>query len=130
MADEGSSYIPGVCNIGEAEIRRRLRFGWAGLAAYVLLGALLLLIDADRTARLIVFVPAFAASFGFMQAYLHFCAYFGLSALFNFQEAGSSPEEIWEEELRTADRRRAWQIIGYSVLIAIAMTAVVYLLPA
>ena len=128
MADD--EYTPGVCNIGEDEIRRRMRFGWAGLAAYALLSALLLIADAGRMVRFIVFVPAFAASLGFIQAYLHFCAYFGLSALFNFGKAGSSPEEIWEEELRAADRRRAWQIIGYSVLAAIAMTAVVYLLPA
>jgi hypothetical protein len=130
MAGEAEGYIPGVCNIGEREIRKRARFGWAGLAAYILLGALLLFVDADRTARLILFLPAFAASLGFVQAYMHFCAYFGLSALFNFGEAGSSPEEIWEEELRAADRRKAWQIIGYSVLIAIAMTVPAYLLPA
>ena len=130
MADEGEGYTPGVCNIGEAEVRRRARFGWAGLMAYIALGALLLSVDAGRTVRLIMFLPAFAASIGFVQAHMHFCAYFGLSALFNFKEAGTTPEEIWEEKLRAADRRRAWQIIGYSALIAAAMTALVYFLPA
>lgn len=130
MEGKGEGYAPGVCNIGEEEIRKRARFGWAGLAAYMALGALLLFVDAGRAARLILFVPAFAASLGFVQAHMHFCAYFGLSALFNFGEAGSTPEEIWEEELRAADRRTAWRIIGYSALIAIAMTVPVYLLPA
>jgi hypothetical protein len=129
MVNEGGKYIPGVCNIGDAEIRKRTRFGWAGLLAYILLGALLLLIDSDRTVRVVLFFPAFAASLGFLQGYMHFCAYFGLSALFNFGEAGSSPEEIWEEELRAADRKRAWQIIGYSAIIAVAMTAPVIILP-
>jgi hypothetical protein len=33
----GSQYVPGVCNIGPAEIRRRRLAGWAGLGAAVLL---------------------------------------------------------------------------------------------
>jgi hypothetical protein len=130
MANESGRYIPGVCNIGEAEIQGRMRFGWVGLLIFLLLGALLLLIDADRITRLILFFPAFASSIGFVQAHMHFCAYFGLSALFNFKEAGSTPEEIWEDELRAMDRKKAWQIIGYSLAIAIVMTALVYLLPA
>lgn len=122
-------YVAGVCNIGEYEITRRRRFGLLNLAATLLIITFLVLIGADPVWRLLIFFPAFGAAIGFIQARMHFCAYFGLSSLFNFGEAGSSPEEVWEAELRRQDRRRAWTIIGYSLLIALGMTVAACLLP-
>ena len=56
-SDTASGYVPGVCNIGPAEIARRRLGGHVFLAASVGLFAGLLLIDAPAPARLPVALP-------------------------------------------------------------------------
>ena len=72
-----SSYQPGVCNIGPAEIARRRRSGHVGVLASVVLLVLLVAIDAPPLARLLVALPAAGAASGYLQAWFHFCAGFG-----------------------------------------------------
>ena len=43
--EQMAEYIPGVCNIGPAEIARRRRAGWTGLVATVVLWALFVFFD-------------------------------------------------------------------------------------
>jgi hypothetical protein len=124
-----NEYQPGVCNIGEAEIQRRLRFGWIGLALFFIFLVVLLAIEAPPLTRFILFLPAFGAAMGFVQAKMHFCAYFGLVGIFNMQTTARTPEEIWEENLRKADRRKAWHIIMISLVIAACMSFAAYLIP-
>lgn len=78
-----ASYVPGVCNIGPAEIAARRRVGWGGLAASVVLLGLFIWFDALPLWRLTVFFPAAVSVSGFLQAVMHFCAYFGFGSLFN-----------------------------------------------
>jgi len=111
-----NTYIPGVCNIGPAERRRRLRVGWMGVAFTVLVGFALFFFDAHPVWYLLLFFPATMTAAGFLQYLTHFCAYFGFAALFNFQSAGEQTSVAGEEE-RRKDRRKAWQILLGSVLI-------------
>lgn len=123
-----AEYIPGVCNIGPAEIARRRRAGWMGVAATLVLWGLLFALDAPPLVRLAVFVPAMMAATGFLQAAMHFCAYFGFSALFNFgPEAGrSQTDTIFEAEFRRRDRRKAWQIVAYAAAIGALVAAIAF----
>ena len=122
-------YVPGVCNIGEEEIRRRRRFGWINLVLFLILFAVLIAINAPPLVRLVLFIPAFGAAMGFVQAKMHFCAYFGLVGLFNVKSTAATPEEIWEDELRKTDQRKAWSIIGISLLIGGVLAVIAYLIP-
>lgn len=121
------TYIPGVCNIGPAEIARRRRSGWMSAAATVILWGALALFDAPPAARLLVFFPAAAAAAGFLQAAMHFCAYFGFAALFNFGPQVGQTDSVVEAEFRRKDRRKAWQIAIYSAGIGLAVAALAYL---
>ena len=117
-------YIPGVCNIGPAEIKKRMQAGWGGLIATALLWAAFIWFDISSIWRLTLFIPAMMSATGFLQAYMHFCAYFGFASLFNFGDVGKT-DSVQQAEFRAKDRHKAWQIIIYSILIGLvaAITA-------
>ena len=119
-------YIPGVCNIGPAEIKKRKQAGWTGLIATVLLWMAFIWFDVPSAWRLLLFFPAMMSATGFLQAYMHFCAYFGFASLFNFGDVGKT-DSVSQAEFRAKDRRRAWQIIIYSVLVGVIAAFLAYL---
>lgn len=112
-------YVPGVCNIGRTEIKRRKRVGWSGLIATVVLWALFVGFDVSAQWRLILFIPATISAAGFLQARMRFCAYYGFASLFNFT-ADAKTESIQQSEYRAADRLKAWQITLLAPLIGVA----------
>lgn len=122
-------YIPGVCNIGRSEIKRRELTGWLGVIITVAFYSLLVYLGAPRLWRLVIFIPATVAAIGFLQARMHFCAYFGMRGVFNLSPYIGEIETIDLEEFRAADRRRAWLIIIYSAVIGVVVAAAAYYLP-
>ena len=102
-------YRPGACNIGPAEIARRRRTGYLGLAAAALLAVFLVAVDASGTARLLVGIPLAGGAMGFLQARFRFCAGFGMAGVRNFGAVGSV-ERVEEAAARHADRMKAYRI--------------------
>ncbi|MCX9012120.1 MAG: hypothetical protein OIN66_13495 [Candidatus Methanoperedens sp.] len=129
MGDRDEHYIPGVCNIGKSETKRREQAGWLGVITAVILYSLIVYLNAPRLWRLIIFIPAAIAAIGFLQARMHFCAYFGMRGVFNFSPYAGETETIDQVEFRAADRRRAWLIIIYSAVIGAMVAAAAYYLP-
>lgn len=124
--DTQVQYVPGVCNIGPAEISKRKQAGWIGLVATLALWALLMWLDAPAVWRLTIGIPATMSAIGFLQAYTRFCAYFGFASLFNFGDIGSS-DTVEQAEFRAKDRRKAWRIVLYSLLIGAVVAVAGYL---
>ncbi|MFA5932410.1 MAG: hypothetical protein WC793_03490 [Candidatus Paceibacterota bacterium] len=118
-----NKYIPGVCNIGPAEINKRKQAGWIGLIATIALWVIFIWFDIPSIWRPTLFLPAMMSATGFLQAYMHFCAYFGFASLFNFGDVGKT-DSVFQAELRAKDKRKAWQIIIYAVLIGIAIAII------
>lgn len=123
-----TGYIPGVCNIGKAERAQRKLTGWIGLAVTVILSAALIYFNAGSGWRLTVFIPAVYGASGFIQAYFHFCVNFGLRAVYNFDVQLRRTNSVQEKEFIKQDRKRAWQLISFSGLIALVATILVYLI--
>lgn len=126
MEQAKTQYIPGVCNIGPAEIKKRRQSGWMGLTATIILWGILIYLNAAPIWRLLLFFPAMMSATGFLQAYMHFCAYFGFSSFFNFGDVGKT-DTVLQAEFRAKDRRKAWQIVIYSVLIGIIVAVLAYI---
>jgi len=122
------SYEPGVCNIGPAEISRRMRAGHAGVIASVVLFVLLVAVGAPHLVRLVVALPTAVAASGYIQARLHFCAAFGSRGVFNFGALGSV-ETVADQEAQARDRRRSMQIGLTSAAVGLAVGIVAALLP-
>ncbi len=122
-------YIPGICNIGPAEIARRKRAGYAGLIVSIVLFTVLIGIKAHPVWRLLLVFPVMSAASGFLQAYFHFCAGFGFKGVYNVVKPAGKTETIQQKEFRTKDRQKALQITGLSILIGLIFAGVFYYLP-
>jgi hypothetical protein len=121
-------YLPGVCNIGPEEIARRRRAGHMGVAAAVIVLAVLIGVGAPPLLRLIVALPAAAAASGYLQAVFRFCAKFGSRGEFNFGPLGTVGQ-VEDTEARHRDRVRSMQILLASLAIGIAVGAAAVVLP-
>jgi hypothetical protein len=123
-----AEYIPGICNIGPAEIRRRRQSGWAGLAVTILLWGIFWILRVPAPWRLFLFLPATIGATGFFQAALHFCAGFGMRGVFNFGSEVGKTETIEQADFRLKDRRKSNLIFLYSVLVGVAVAIAGFLL--
>ena len=126
MSQEG--YIPGTCNLGKGEIRRRRMVAALGLVLSI--SALLTFIStgASREARLGIFIPLLVMSIGWVQSRKKFCLAYGFAGTFNFGKMGQI-SRVSDPADRAADRRTAFIIFGQSALYAAALTLLVVALP-
>jgi hypothetical protein len=115
-----NNYVPGVCNIGKEEINKRKRAGIVGLILTVLTYSLFVYFEVSKGVRFLTFIPAVISAIGFLQARMRFCAYYGLAEMFNFDSLGKS-NKVDNNEFVRKDKKRARQIIYYSVLIGIVV---------
>ena len=121
-------YIPGVCNIGDVEIKQRKRIGWIGLIFTVLIWLKLEALQIFGPWRLILFIPAAISATGFLQGLMHFCAGFGMQGVFNFGPKLYKTDTVSQAEFRAQDRKKAITILSYSILIGVAITTIAYLI--
>jgi len=121
-------YIPGVCNIGPAEIEARKRFGWSGLALTALLWALFACFHAGRSWFLLLFFPSAISAVGFVQGAMHFCAGYGFRSVFNVASEVGRTDTVLQAEFRAQDKKKAMQILGLSVMIGVLVAFVAYFL--
>lgn len=122
-------YIPGVCNIGRAEIRQRKLIGWVALTVTVGTWIALGMFGVPPLWRLTLFFPATMAAVGFLQAAWYFCAKFGLGGVFNFGANIGETDTVEQAEFRRQDRRKAIRIIALSALIGAIAAAAGYFIP-
>ena len=123
-----SEYIPGSCNIGTGEIRRRQAVALFGLFLTTFSIATLLATDQNKSARLSIFIPTMIFSVGFIQSRSKFCLAYGLAGTFNFDRLGNI-SKVGSAADRTADRKTAVLILIKSVALAALITAVFFVIP-
>jgi hypothetical protein len=123
-----SEYIPGSCNIGTGEIRRRQSVALFGLFLTIFSITTLLATDQSKSARLSIFIPAMIFSVGFIQSRSKFCLAYGLAGTFNFDRLGNI-SKVGSAADRTADRKTAVLIFIKSVALAALITAVFFVTP-
>lgn len=122
------SYVPGTCNLGKAEIRRRqfvalLGLFLAGSTALGLVGS-----DAPASARWGLFVPLLVFSVGFIQSRKKFCLAYGFMGTFNLGKLGDL-SRVQSPEDRKVDRKTALTILVQAALLALILTAIFVILP-
>ena len=122
------AYIPGTCNIGKGEIRRRQLVALIGLFFSISTLLTFNTVDAPTAIRLGIFFPLMVASVGFVQSRSKFCLAYGLAGTFNVGKMGDI-KRVASVEDRAADRATALKILGKSFLFASIATAVVLVLP-
>ncbi len=122
------SYIPGTCNLGKEEIRRRQVVALVGLALSLFSIFGLIAADAEPTARISLFIPLMVFAVGYVQSRKKFCLAYGLMGTFNLGKLGDI-KKVQSPEDRKADRKTALTIFAQAALLAGGLTALVVLLP-
>jgi hypothetical protein len=125
---EPGAYQPGVCNIGQAEIRRRRRSGHASLIVSIVVMAVLVAAGAPHWTRLLLVLTAAGSASGYLQAWFHFCAGFGSRGVYNFGRLGTV-QAVADADARTRDRRRSVEIGLASLAIGLVVGIGAALLP-
>ena len=123
-----SEYIPGSCNIGTGEIKRRQAVALFGLFLTIFSITTILATDQNKSARLSIFIPTMIFSVGFIQSRSKFCLAYGLAGTFNFDRLGKI-SKVGSAADRTADRKTAVLILIKSVALAALITAVFFVIP-
>ena len=121
-------YIPGSCNIGKGEIRRRQSVALVGLISSFFMLLAFSVTATPIQIRLLIFLPLLVASVGFVQSRSKFCLAYGFAGTFNIGKLGDI-KRVASKEDRKADRVTALKILGKSFLLATVATAVVLVLP-
>jgi hypothetical protein len=121
-------YIPGSCNIGKGEVRRRQLVALVGLFFSISTLLTFNTVDAPTEIRLGIFFPLMVASVGFVQSRSKFCLAYGFAGTFNVGKMGDI-KRVASKEDRAADRKTALVILGKSFVLAALATAVVLVLP-
>ena len=128
FAIDSDGYQAGVCNIGPAEIARRRRAGYVGVAAAIVLATVLVVVDAPSVTRLLISLPLAAGFSGFIQARLRFCANYGWRGVRNLGAIGDA-HRIDDAASRAVDRRRSLEIFGTAALGGLSIATLFALLP-
>lgn len=129
IAPVSDGYVPGVCNIGPWEIRRRWIGGILGLAAAAVLLAALIAIGAPAIARVLVLLPAWGGAFSVLQARRRFCGAYAMRRISNFGATHDSIATVQDDAAHRADMAALRRMTRDSFAIALVITAVAVLLP-
>jgi len=125
---DSEGYVPGVCNIGPAEIARRRRAGHVALIATAVLFVALVGIGAPPIVRFVVALPTAVAAACYLEVRYRFCAELSSLDLFNFGELGRH-DAVTDPADRARDRAMARRIAFGAGLIGLAVGLVAVLLP-
>lgn len=118
-------YIPGTCNLGKSEVRRRqfVAILGVGLSLFSAIG----LWSASLATRATLILPLFVFAVGYVQSRKRFCMAYGFSGLFNLGKLGQL-SRVADPADRAADRKMAMKILGEAGLLAAALTILFLLL--
>lgn len=113
------TYIPGTCNLGKSEVRRRQFVALLGLGLAFFSGFGLW--EGSALVKLTIFLPFFVFATGFIQSRRKFCMAYGFSGAFNLGRLGEL-SRVQDPADRAADRKTALSILGQAALLALALT--------
>ena len=125
---EVSEYLPGTCNLGVEEVRRRYRNGFIGL--FLMIGYILFVkwMNLPDSYKLWLFIPAFYSASGFLQAAKKFCFVYGWKGLSSLSGMRKF-QTIKDKNFLRQDRKTALNFVLIVTLCSMLLTAIYYLLP-
>lgn len=129
FATPTDGYVPGACNIGPWEVRRRRAFAIAGFAAAAILFVGLVLVGAPPAARLLVLLPAWGGTFSWLQASRRFCGAYAMAGISNFADGEAGRHTVADPAAHRADVEATLRLTRDSFAIALLITIVAVLLP-
>jgi hypothetical protein len=124
-----TTYIPGICNINTEEIKKRRMMGHIGLALFVSVLIVLLVLAVSGYYRIIVFLPAMLAASGYLQARNHFCVGYASAGKQNAAPGSRTTTDIVDTTARVRDKYKARTMNLQAAGIALILTTIALLVP-
>lgn len=118
-----TEYIPGTCNLGKSEVRRRQIVALIGAVFSVSSGVTLASSNVSTIGKLSIFLPLMVFAIGFVQSRKKFCLAYGLAGTFNLGKMGEI-SKVQNPLDRAADRKTALMIMLQSAALALVLTVV------
>lgn len=120
MSDQ---YTPGVCNIGESEIKfRRITQGWGGFVLTIAIFSIIIFFQFSFYVYFLLFLPVIVAVLGFLQAKEKFCVQYARAGVSNMTGHIGETKEIIGQLNRKKDYRKAKSIFIKAALISLTIT--------
>ncbi|HWT55908.1 MAG TPA: hypothetical protein VN031_02655 [Candidatus Microsaccharimonas sp.] len=116
-----TAYVPGVCNINRDEIAYRRKWRNIGAVSTIVLTVTLFIVSSNRWIRLSIFLPAFIAAIGYLQAKNKFCVSYAASGLQNAAEDSTKADKV-SKEAHKLDQAKARKMNIQAALVALAIT--------
>jgi hypothetical protein len=103
-----TAYIPGMCNINQAEIAYRKKARNFGIIASVIVLVACLLLGASWwITAILLFVPVYIASIGFLQVRNRFCVSYGAKGQQNADDGNDAAYTVKNSDDRAKDKIKA-----------------------
>ncbi len=119
------AYLAGISNIGVAEAKhRRITYGFGGLALSLALFVIIRFLGVSEFVYLILVVPIYVSTIGFMQSRSNFCIAYGKRGLCNVSGDIGETREVIGGLNRKKDEQKANNMIKRSLIISAAITLV------
>lgn len=125
---QSEGYIPGTCNIGKEEIKRRKLAAAFGILTVIIFIAVFQMLEIVKIWRLFLFFPVTFTVIGILQVYMRFCVNFGSRGVYNFGKTGNT-HHVKEDEFIKKDKAKAQQMILIGLVSGIAAALLYYFLP-
>lgn len=122
-----TNYIPGVCNINPAEIRRRRYSGIFGIATALFGLIAFIYLHASWYYYIALFIPLFTGALGLLQAKHKFCVAYASTGKQHADSTGV--QTISNADARSTDQIKARLIYIKSFLIAASATFLLCFIP-
>jgi len=115
-----TEYIPGTCNLGKSEVRRRKIVALIGAAFSISSGATLASSDVSTIGKFSIILPLMVFAIGFVQSRKKFCLAYGFAGTFNLGKMGEI-SKVQNPIDRAADRKTALIILLQSAALALVL---------
>ena len=127
MTARSNPYPAERCNIGPAEIERRRGLAIVLTAVSLALAVVLVAMGVSHIARIALWPFAAATVVTWLQVIRRFCVRFGALGVENFGTLGRTAPV--DERARSADRRRALELVAQGAVFGLAATVTFVVLP-
>lgn len=121
---ESSNYIPGMCNINPAEIRRRRLTGYVMLGSAVIVFATFLYLHTAWPYYILLFVLLFTGRLSLLQANHKFCAAYATARKHHADE--SDVVNVADQAAHKADIKKAQRLYIQAFAAALPITLICF----
>lgn len=121
-----AEYVPGVCNIGKNETRKRYGLAVTGFVLSAIIAYAIPLFHLPGWVIFFSYIFLLLGFEGFYQGYFKFCAGFAAKGIYDFKGSGGSRSKVDNPEYHRKDMGMAQKIHLYSIVSSIIVVVIAY----